>query len=191
MSYCTKTVQALRERVSYNPTTGSLRWLPRAPSSFKGERYPKERQAAVFNCAYAGKEALNCPTGTGHLMGTFDGRPMKAHHAAWMIHYGCPPPVQIDHINGDGSDNRIANLRAANASINAKNRKTPRHNSSGIMGVYLRSDNGKWVATIGSRPKIYLGQFDTLEAAAHARAAAMRKFDYHPNHGRKPLRAGI
>src|SRR3546814_6128350 len=61
-----------------------------------------------FNNKHAGKPALVAPSRAGHLCGHVKGIPLLAHRVAWAIHYGEWPNGQIDHINGDPSDNRIA-----------------------------------------------------------------------------------
>src|SRR3546814_1788886 len=87
-----------------------------------------------FNNKHAGKPALVAPSRAGHLCGHVKGIPLLAHRVAWAIHYGEWPNGQIDHINGDPSDNRIANLRDVSALENARNakldRKSTRLNSS-------------------------------------------------------------
>ena len=46
------------------------------------------------------------------------GKLIYAHRAAWAIHFGEWPKGEIDHINGDASDNRIINLRVVNRTEN-------------------------------------------------------------------------
>lgn len=48
------------------------------------------------------------------------------HRLAWWFHYGKWPDNQIDHINGDKGDNRIANLRDVTAKENAQHRERQR-----------------------------------------------------------------
>ena len=78
-----------------------------------------------------------------------------------------------DHINHDTLDNRRSNLRAANTSQNGRNRKIQSNNTSGYVGVCRLGK--KWVSRIWINGKIKnLGSFETPEAAAQARDAAVR-----------------
>jgi hypothetical protein len=82
----------------------------------------------------------------------------------------------IDHINGNGLDNRRANLRLATVAQNAWNskRRSPR---SGYKGVWLDKDKRLWrAAIVCNRKRIHLGYFKTKTAAAQAYDAAAKKF---------------
>jgi hypothetical protein len=82
------------------------------------------------------------------------------------------PPHDIDHVNGDGLDNRRANLRAVNDSLNLANSRRRKDNTSGYRGVGQRS-SGRWQASIRRDQRlIVLGTFATPEAAARAYDAA-------------------
>lgn len=71
---------------------------------------------------------------------------------------------QVDHINGNGLDNRRSNLRLANHSENTWNRAISRNNTSRFKGVDWH--NGKWRARIGVGGKRqFLGHFETPEEA--------------------------
>ena len=82
------------------------------------------------------------------------------------------PGIEVDHINGDPTDNRRENLRLATRQENARNhRKQPKRK---YIGVYKHGD--KWQAgVIVSRRFIYLGTFSTPEEAAKARDEAAKK----------------
>ena len=60
------------------------------------------------------------------------------HHAVWAWHNGCFPTMQIDHINGNGMDNRIENLREVSGSENKMNTLYPwkPNADTGLPGVY-------------------------------------------------------
>lgn len=72
-----------------------------------------------------------------------------------------PDDMEVDHINGDGLDNRRENLRLCVHRQNAGNVQITKVNKSGFKGVYRNSSG--WAAGIASR---YLGTFTTAEEAA-------------------------
>lgn len=78
--------------------------------------------------------------------------------------------VQVDHINGDGLDNRKSNLRICNASQNVANKGKIKSNTSGYKGVfYVKGRRKNWVSQIGKDMKlIRIGYFGTKEEAAKA-----------------------
>jgi hypothetical protein len=83
----------------------------------------------------------------------------------------CASAAQVDHINGDQLDNRRCNLRPATMQQNLHNRGKFRNNTSGFKGVHVQ--RGKYVARIAKDGKrVYLGHFDTAEAAHTAYCAA-------------------
>ncbi len=54
------------------------------------------------------------------------------------------PGLEVDHINGDSSDNRRENLRIIKKHENHQNLKIPRNNTTGFKGVYHRKDIDMW-----------------------------------------------
>ena len=101
---------------------------------------------------------------------------MYVHRVVWKIVTGQDPNV-IDHINGDGTDNRWENLRSVTIAQNTLNRSLSSNNRSGVSGVC--SVDGRWRATIrGGRNKIILGEYKTFEEAVAARKIAEEKYGY-------------
>lgn len=87
-----------------------------------------------------------------------------------------PKDILVDHVDGDGLNNRRSNLRAASRSQNAMNSGAHRDNASGYKGVSWLSHRQKWTAWIcADGQRNYLGVFDTPEAAHAAYAAAAQK----------------
>ena len=108
-----------------------------------------------------------------------DSRVYKAHRLAWFYMHGQWPMHQIDHINGDRADNRIANLRDVTKTVNLQNQKRAHSNSAhGFLGVRIESrwgDSPRYLARItvnGVRRS--LGSFDTAEEAHAAYLNAKR-----------------
>lgn len=97
----------------------------------------------------------------------------------------CPPNgMGVDHINGNGLDNRRINLRVANTSENLRNTRRQINNMSGFKGVgYYRHGKKNWRARIKLHGKTYyLGYFMSPELAHAAYARASKEL--HGEFGR-------
>ncbi|WP_446719173.1 HNH endonuclease signature motif containing protein [Halocynthiibacter sp. C4] len=109
---------------------------------------------------------------------------MRAHRVIWAMFYGRWPAKDIDHINGDRTDNRISNLRHVSRAENARNSSRSSANTSGRTGVYKVKKSGKWNARIRVDGRfINLGFFKEFEAACAARAVAESKYGFSARHG--------
>lgn len=87
-----------------------------------------------------------------------------------------PPGMLVDHRNGDGLDNRRANLRLATESQNHFNAGKHSHNTSGYKGVTWDKERQKWLAQIRAYKRQYfLGRFTDPIAAARAYDAKCRE----------------
>ena len=177
----TKKVNAahLREAVSYNAETGVLVWGGRPEGHFN-----TKRAFSTWNAQHAGKPAFSTKTGNGYLKGTFNGVELLAHRVAWLIISGDWPESDIDHVDGNRTNNAARNLRSVTRTENLRNRGW-KGNRQGAMGVYLHKASGLYAARIGRDGKAKsLGYFKTIEEAKNARLAAERAHGYHENHGR-------
>jgi hypothetical protein len=109
-----------------------------------------------------------------------DGRLYQAHRLAWFYVHGKWPDGQIDHIDGNRKNNRIANLRDVPNRTNCQNRHRPpkSNRTSGLIGVSRHSQNNKWVASacLNGKSK-YLGSYDSADAA-NAVAVEFRRTHY-------------
>jgi hypothetical protein len=86
--------------------------------------------------------------------------------------------VEVDHINGIGTDNRRCNLRVTDRAGNARNCRRRVDNVSGYKGVYKDERNRfrPWIAQIKFKKKKYrLGYFATPQEAHKAYCEAAQK----------------
>lgn len=146
----------LRELLAYDGTTGQFTWR----SSKQGVR--ADLAAGRVNVR-------------GYVQVGIELRRYAAHRLAWLYVNGEWPKQDLDHVNGNRSDNRIANLREATEAENTWNRKTPKNNRAGLKGVYKATAN-RWrsqIKVVGKR--IVLGHFDKKEDAHAAYCAAAAK----------------
>lgn len=175
------TPETLRKLLSYDPDTGLLTWKRRPIEMFATDRAGK-----IWNTRFCGKPAFKTDHNAGYRQGKISDKAYLAHRVAYAIHHGAWPASQIDHINGDRSDNRIANLRNVTNAENARNRVLPTDNTSGHMGVSWDGRRCKWHSCIHVRGKRrHIGYFTDIEDAIAARAAADVQYGFHPNHGRQ------
>lgn len=151
--------------ICYDATTGVFTW--------KG---PSRRRCQE------GKRAGHFHKGIGYETIMISGHATLSHRLAWFYVHGRWPAPYVDHINGDGGDNRLCNLREANQSQNMANQhKLRKNNISGYRGVSFRAESGKWRALIRiNRKSISLGVFETREEAkaAYDTAARFLQGDY-------------
>ena len=160
----------LRQRLDYNQETGVFLWRARPTEHFLDAAH-----CGTWNTRYAGKVA-GFIHAEGYRQISIDDLKFMAHRIAWLLVRGKPIPRQIDHIDGDPMNNRIANLRAATHAENAANSGTRMNNTSGAKGVHFDRHRGKFEAHITHHYKLYhLGRFDTLEQAIAARREAAER----------------
>jgi len=105
------------------------------------------------------------PDTKGYLRVCVDGKDYRLHRLAWLMTYGDWPEDQIDHINGDKTDNRISNLRECNCSENCLNQHGARKNNKlGLQGVH-QIGKSRFRATFRSK---HIGVFRDMQEAHKA-----------------------
>lgn len=154
--------EILRERFDYSD--GALVWRQSPRPGWKGR--------------IAGTQ-----TPRGYIRVFLDGKYVLAHRIVWAWHHD-EWPLEIDHKNGDTSDNRIDNLRPATHSQNTQNASVRKDNSSGVKGVTWHKATNKWMASLQvNKRRVHLGVHEEKEqaiAAVHsARAAHHQQFARH------------
>ena len=124
-----------------------------------------------------------CKSVYGYITLKINGVGYYAHRIAWYMYYSVEPDssLDIDHINGIRSDNRICNLRLVTRSQNTQNLKTAKTDkNSRLLGVHFMPRINKYVARIGlNGVRYYLGVYETKEHAYEVYLDAKRKLHTH------------
>lgn len=175
----------LKQCLDYNPDTGVFTWKKRPIEHFKSSR-----GLNIWNAKYAGRLAGRTAKTRGgkNYSQIAIGRILfYSHRLAWIYVYGSiKSEMQIDHIDGNGANNRISNLRVVDAPTNGTNKSIPSNNTSGCVGVSFQSREQKWRARISKCGKEYtIGMFANKCDAVKARKQAEIDLGFHPNHGKR------
>ena len=128
--------------------------------------YSEESSTGLVWKADRGKLRAGQEAGTLNRKGYFQVRfkycNYKSHRVAYFLNTGIDPEEnQIDHIDGDPSNNKISNLRLATNKQNQDNKKKSINNTSGVTGVSWCKTSKKHFAHIRCYSKtINLGVFN-------------------------------
>jgi len=171
--------------LEYDIDTGIFVWRRRSESHFKSTRAGR-----TWNTRYSGSKAgtlrKSARRVTPYSAIMLNGKSHYAHRLAWLYVFGVMPEKQLDHIDGNGLNNAISNLRIVTQSENSRNSRRSSKNTTGVTGVYYDQSSDKWMAFIGigGKSSKKLGRFSSFEDAVMARSDAEKKYGYHSNHGR-------
>lgn len=160
------TFDDVKNALDYNPMTGIFYW-----------RHRHDRNAS-WNSRWAGKRAGSEWRRKGYTsyvqLGLNGYRGFWAHHLAWLYMTGEWPQHNVDHRDGNGLNNRWANLRLDTEGKNRANSGPAKNNRLGVKGVFAK--RGRFGAQIRAGGKqMHLGTYDTIEEAQAAYAAAAKE----------------
>lgn len=160
------TQDRLKELLHYDMITGNFTWY--------------FRKRGVKKSMLAGGLSVN----GRYLRIGVEGERYFAHRLAFLYVEGFFPKGEVDHISGNGLDNKWSNLRVVDHPENMRNIKISRANTSGFTGVCWHKLGKKWSVEIRvDGAKKYLGLFTNFSDAITARENANLSYGYHKNHG--------
>lgn len=164
----------------YEPETGRLFWRERFPQDFTlASDRNKEHRCRNWNSKFAEKEAFTFEMPSKVRQGRINKKAYLAHRVIWLMIHG-QWPDEIDHIDGNPSNNKIENLRSVTRQENTKNLK--RRIKNKIPNVTYSKQRKRWRVHLGFNKKetyhICIGK--AIKDAIQSRAS----LGYHQNHGR-------
>lgn len=151
----------VQEWLDYDPATGVFRW----------KKEPR-KIGPVLGCVAGTTNKLGYV-----LIGIPGFKQIQAHRLAWIYVHGLTiGGAEIDHKDGDPSNNAIDNLRLATSSEQKRNKRVQANNRCGLKGAYYHAcrPGKKWRSQIKVADRlIFLGYFNTAEEAhaAYGKAA--------------------
>jgi hypothetical protein len=161
------TEQELRKHLRYDAKTGEFWWLKRK----------------------VGRQ-MKRPAGTTNTLGYrviwIDYKSYYAHRLAFLYMTGSMPE-QVDHIDGNPSNNSWGNLRESDVCRNRRNcaRRKTNASATGYTGVYYDRSRHNYKVCIGyNRKWVHLGRFNNINDAIAARKAAEERYGFSDRHGK-------
>ena len=152
---------------SYDDVDGVIRWLVTRPKRKIGDEAGSLRIDGRYKTVHA----------------TICGKKKRyyAHRIIWELNNGkIPEDMCIDHIDGNGINNHINNLRLVTRSENSRNSRLPKDNKSGHINIRQHDDGAFNVNVCGK----YIGRSKNIATAISMRDLAQKRFSFHQNHGR-------
>lgn len=172
MTYRNLTRSDLEIHLEYHPKEGHFTWKPKPDSNHRNRLVGKIAGGTKYkNKRYA---RIDIPGGETRVS-------VLIHYLVWFFETGSwpGPKDQLDHRDGDKTNNRFSNLRLVTHAENSRNRKITANNSSGFKGISLckKNKNKPYRVSITYNKKLYfLGSYATLEEAKEVRRKAELKY---------------
>lgn len=182
------TKDILKELLHYDPDSGIFKWRNRDIKWFSNCKDP-QRQCKLWNARFSKKIAGTLYTDDFGLtyvrISVNNSGPHLAHRLAYLYVTGSLPIKEIDHIDGDGTNNKFNNLRSVSSIENLKNKTIQSNNRSGFNGVSWNKKLKKWhVYVNANKCRINGGYFINLNDAIEKRRQLNLEYGFHKNHGR-------
>ena len=161
------TQERLKEVLHYDDESGIFTWL-----SCTSGRVKASEVAGSLNT-------------NGYIVIKINSVQHKAHRLAYLYCVGIWPSGQIDHIDGNRTNNSIMNLREITGYENSRNSKINSNNTSGVKGVSWHKVKCRWEVRIRvDGINIHLGFYNTVEEATKViREARELHHKEFANHG--------
>lgn len=167
-----KDYDIVRRLFLYDEHTGKFFRI--AKLSWKNNLYKVKKKEIISKNAY------------GYIEVSFNSKPCAVHRLIYLYMTGFYPEHDIDHIDGDRTNNKWENLRSVERKENLKNLGLRFDNTTGFTGVSFRKDISKYETYINlDGVKVRIGNFVNLEDAVRARLKAEEKYKFHKNHGKR------
>lgn len=164
----------VKKLFSYDDIAAALRWNIRDVSSGVSKRNLKS-----WNIKHAGKLAGH-QDNQGYAKICLNKQVYSAHRLIWILHFGeIPEGLEIDHIDGNRSNNRPENLRLVTHSENCKNSRKLRPTGELKSGVHWHASRQKWRARVGyNMQRMHLGFYDDRAEAERIVAVVKRALGF-------------
>lgn len=155
------TIKRLNELFRYNPKTGQL-----------------IRRVTVSSNAKEG-DIAGTIQGAEYFEVGIDGTRHYCHTVIWAMTHNMWPKKQIDHVDQNGRNNKLDNLREVTQAEQEQNKPLRQDNTSNVTGVSWDKGKNKWQAYINKNSKRnHLGFFTTFIEAVKARNEIEKKFGW-------------
>ncbi|ELY4601020.1 HNH endonuclease [Cronobacter sakazakii] len=148
----------IRGFVAYSPSSPTgLIWLKSSGRAKSGD------YAGSYNDA------------RGYYYVTIAKKKYLTHRVVWALNHGAiDSSMDVDHKDGNTSNNNIGNLRAATRAENLKNTPLRKDNSSGVKGLSWHAKSHGWVGRIWNEGKVHR-KFSTSRSAVELWLIEMRE----------------
>lgn len=169
--------ELIRQLLDYDPRTGLFVWRRRVEQAGADK---------AFNRRFSGKPALYNVGANGYPAGSIKCVSVYAHRVAWAWMTGKWPDGEIDHIDGNRTNNAFSNLRLASRQDNAMNLGARKAKRSALpKGVFIgnrKSPNPFRAQIVVGKRAIHLGVFRSPDEASAAYREAASKYGFSDRH---------